>query len=145
MVDEERAGRLEENSSRHRNCKRISSLLTVSAALVTDTLYSLLPRLTQRAQSVYALSALTQPERAERKWPGAKCIHCDAHAQCCRSAQLLYNHVFAKPGARVRGPGVREPDHSILVNLLFPSILPLQGLMPHNLGTNHLPQASLGD
>ena len=67
------------------------------------------------------------------KVAAAKWVHRDVHAQCCKWPQVLPNHVSAKYGARARGCGTREPEHTILANLLFPFIPYLQGLLPHSL------------
>ena len=33
-----------------------------------------------------------------QKWPVAKWVHCDVHAECCKWSQLSHKHVFTKPG-----------------------------------------------
>ena len=41
----------------------------------------------------------------EQKWSRAKRVPREAHALCCKCAQLIRNHVFTKHGAGVRGCG----------------------------------------
>ena len=43
----------------------------------------------------------------------------EVHAQCYEWSQLLHS-LFTKHKAKARGCGVRETDHTILPNLLFP-------------------------
>ena len=78
--------------------------------------------------------------------PVAKPVYPDAHAQCYKWSQLLHNHVkslFTECG--VRGRRARAPDHCHLGQLLFSYIASLQGLLPHNICTVHLPRHSLGE
>ena len=56
----------------------------------------------------------------EQKYLMAKQVPSEARAQGYKWSQLLHNHYLhnMEPGAR--GCGVREPEHTILANLLSP-------------------------
>ena len=95
------AGKLEEKSRSCRNCRHVYSFLTGTAAVAADKLYFLMVDPADTAITV----AIMQPQGLFR-WNFYMFTE-----QCYKLAQLLHNHVFTTCGARVRGHGVREPDH----------------------------------
>ena len=107
------AGKLEENSRSCRNCRHVYFLLAGTADITaTDMLYSLEadPVDTAMAQ-LQGLFRWILYRFTEQKWPLAKQVHYEAHAQCYKWSQLLHNQVFTKHGVRGRGCRVTEPDH----------------------------------
>ena len=73
------------NTRSQKNCRHISSLLTGTAAITADMLYSLvvdptdidimLPQVLFR-WSLYVFT--------EQKWPLTEWVHCDIHTLCCK-------------------------------------------------------------
>ena len=77
--------------------------------------------------------------------PVTKRLSCDTHAQCCKWSHLLHNQYLQNIGQEWEAVGQESLTVSILANLLFPYIPPLQGLSPHNPCAVHLPRYSLGE
>ena len=116
-----RAEKLEESSRSRRNCKHVYFLLTSTAAVAADMLYSLTAdpadAAIMQSQGLFRGSLYRQ---TEQKQPVAKWVHCDTHMQCYMWSQLLHNHVFTKHGAR--GCGVRKPQLSWLICCLLTTL-----------------------
>ena len=77
--------KLEDDGRSRMNCRLVYSLVAGAAAIAADMLYILM------ADPVDA--AIAQPQGlfrwssymlTEQKWPMAKRVHCDKHAQCCQ-------------------------------------------------------------
>ena len=98
------AGKLEENSRSRRNCRHIYSLMAGDMA---------------KGASQVGLIYYTF---TEQKWPVAKPVHCDVHAQSSyKWSQLLRNHVFRERGVGSRRVhGAEGLTIAFLANLLFP-------------------------
>ena len=99
-VGKARAGKLEESSRSRRNCRHVYSLQTGAAA---------------KGFLRWGLYTFTEP-----KWPMAKQVQCDMHAQCYKWSQLLHNHTTSFfTGCGARGP--KSSTFAILAIWCFPT------------------------
>lgn len=73
--------RLEEDSRSQRNCRHIYSLLADAAAVAVDTLYSLLPWLTQHNRHS-SDAAVTPPCSSEMKWSVSRSVISNSLGPC---------------------------------------------------------------
>ena len=121
-VGKEWAGKLEEDTRSQKNCRHISSLLTGTAAITVDMLYSLVVDPADIAimlpQGLFRWSLY---RFTEQKWPVVKGLHRDTHMQCCKWSQLSHNCIYKTRGESKRLWGERAWPPSSLLICSFPT------------------------
>ena len=137
-------GTWKKSSKSCRNCRHVYSLQVDAAAIITDMLYSLIVDPADTAimqlQGLFRWSLYLQKKSG--LWLRGYIVTC-MHSAISDLSYYITMYLQNK-GLERETMGQESLITTILSNLLFPYIPPLQGLSPHSLCAIHLPQYCLG-